>query len=104
MGIKHAEDVAMYPVPLLDNPQGPTCEAGWEPRSDLSFPSPNRMMVRLGLAPPHVQPCPRIHFFALVIPVARDDKTLEVVFLGSGSSGLLWKPAGPVAQVARAHP
>ena len=49
----------MYPVPLLDNPQGQTCEAEWETRSDLSFSSPIRMMVRLGLARPRVQPCPR---------------------------------------------
>ena len=26
MEIKHTEDVAVYPVPLLDNPQGKTCE------------------------------------------------------------------------------
>ena len=49
----------MYPVPLLDNPQGQTCEAGWETRSDLSFSSPIRMMVNSGLAGVRVQPCPR---------------------------------------------
>jgi hypothetical protein len=59
MEIKYAEDVAVYPVPLLDNPQGQTCEAGWEPRSDLSCSSPIRMMVSPGLAGMYVQPCPR---------------------------------------------
>ena len=49
----------MYLIPLLDNPQGQTCEAGWETRSDLSFSSPIRMLVSPGLAGMRVQPCPR---------------------------------------------
>jgi hypothetical protein len=57
--LKNASDVAVYPVPLLDNPQGRTCEGGQETRSDLSCSSPIRMMVSPGLAGMYVQPCPR---------------------------------------------
>jgi hypothetical protein len=52
-----------------------------------------RMMVRLGLARSHVQPCPR-KTLSIVIP-ARFGMTRSRVRRGY---------TGPVAQVARAHP
>ncbi len=52
----------MYPakIPL-------TWEFARDPRSDLSFSSSNRMMVRPGLARLHVQPCPRRNSVSIVM-------------------------------------